>query len=318
MFQPVQNRSTHIDMAIDAPETSNMDVSPAGQSYEAFPNLSRHLAIRGANSQQALALKERSLADREYIAGQSFDLRSQKLELEKIKTLSDMEKERMQVMDTVEMHRQTMRATAGIAKLSGDEPDYQQRMLSIMAANPLAAKDPIITKAIGFRDEHAMMKERFQGQLDQFKAEEAARQADALAREKNQQENKEKMAKINNDFESGRMVAKDLDEARLHFATTAANVAMAKSAMDQETDPEKKKVLAGNVASFQAAQDALTSQFPALKNPPADASASTAPAAPTPPTSFKTEEEAQAAAAAGTIKHGDKIIVGGTNGVWQE
>jgi hypothetical protein len=172
--------------------------NPFGDEGQAFPALNGFLDRRGANSPAAMMLKERALADREHLDTQRFGLDAQKMELEKVHELASIEKERLQIASTMEMHRQTTIASKALSALDGTEPDYQKRVLQIQADNPLAARDPVISRAIEFRNQQALEHERAQTALDTFSAEEKIRQADAMAREQNEEANREKMAAITN------------------------------------------------------------------------------------------------------------------------
>lgn len=147
-------------MPINAPETYNTTESDADQpAASSFPVLDRALSIRGSNSPASLALKQRSLDDREHIAAQNFDLKSQQEEYNKIALLSHIETEKLRVRDSMELQRQTMQATKSLAELDHDSPDYQRSVLKIMADNPLASTNPMIGKAVQFGDQYIQRKQ---------------------------------------------------------------------------------------------------------------------------------------------------------------
>jgi hypothetical protein len=133
---------------------------------EPFPALNRTLALRGPNAART-ALAERSIEDREHVAGQHFEIESQTEELRKVAALAAIDKERLRVSDSMEMHRQTMLASRALADLSPDDPDYQSKVLKITADNPYATKDPVINKAIEFRDHQFLQKQTARNALVQ-------------------------------------------------------------------------------------------------------------------------------------------------------
>lgn len=147
-------------MAIEAPETYD---TQEGQGQ--FPVLTQALSGRGRANPYAVALQARSLEDREHIAAQTFDLHSQQVELNKVKTLADIEKEKLRIQDSMEAHRQVMQASKALSQLQPDDPEYQKKVLEISASNPAASKDPIIEKAIAFKDQQFLKQQEVTGQL---------------------------------------------------------------------------------------------------------------------------------------------------------
>jgi hypothetical protein len=158
-----------------------------GQGAQAqFPVLSRELGRRTGPYQSAL--QARQLADREHIAAQTMDIRSQQVELEKIKELSALETERLKIADTMEAHRQTMKAASAVAALDTSAPDYNQKVLQIGADYPLGVANETIQKAITFRNGAAERQQTFQNQLDMEKQ----RQSDILERQKQSEDFRQK------------------------------------------------------------------------------------------------------------------------------
>ena len=77
-----------IDQPVDLDQNPPVETAAA----DPFPTLGRVLSRR-VQDPRAMALQERRLADNEHIAQRNFAVQAQKLELEKIRHLTELQKE---------------------------------------------------------------------------------------------------------------------------------------------------------------------------------------------------------------------------------
>jgi hypothetical protein len=254
-------------MPIEGPQYL-ADEGEQPQQQTAFPALNRQLDRHSATSPAAMMLKERAMADREHVEMQRFGLDGQKLELQKVSELANIEKERIRIADSMELHRQTMMASKALSQLDGTEPDYQKKVLGIMADNPMASKDPMIAKAITFRNNQAMERQRAQSALDNFKAEEDMRTTDDLLKEQNAEGNREKLEGLKNTDDTKRQQNAETNTARENYGNYLTNEAKAKAKLAEAGDDAGKKAAAqAALEGFTAARTNFEKQFPVVLTP---------------------------------------------------
>ncbi len=169
-------------MPIDEPIDLDQ-VAPRPESNIPFPALTRSLSLRGTGSPQALALRERSLSDREHIAERNFALRSQQHELAKVHQLSEIAKEEMRVHAAMEKQRQTQRAVSLLSKTGYDDPDYEGKVAWLHSHYPMAMKDETIQKHIQHHYETLRLKESGDAALSNHVAKGIATTEELRARE---------------------------------------------------------------------------------------------------------------------------------------
>ena len=143
-------------MALDQPvdlEENPPEEPFAGQGGGAqivqFPTLSRSLGRRSQDP-RAMALQERRMADTEMIANRRFAVDAQKLELEKIRQLTELHKEESAIHKGFETQRQRQSAMKGLLGIKTGE-DFETRILEIGAEHPEAMNDPFIKEHIDTR-----------------------------------------------------------------------------------------------------------------------------------------------------------------------
>ena len=163
----------------EGPEYLSDEGGAPQQTSQGFPVLSRELGRRGANP-MSMALAQRSLMDREHMSAQRLDLSTQKMELEKVHELAEIEKEKLRVQDTMEHQRQVMQATRQLASLDPLLPNYESELLRIRANNPAAANDPVIVGAINYRRQLSMHQQQAGNELKLHRQAQAAAAASHL------------------------------------------------------------------------------------------------------------------------------------------
>lgn len=139
----------------------------AGVPVEQFPSLSRSLSRR-AGDPRALALQERRVADTEHLADRRFAVDAQKLELEKIRHLTDLQTEEAKIRGGFEAERQKQVVMKGLLDIKPGE-DFQTRALELAAENPQAMSDRYIQHHIATRISDAATQSRYRGELDLFR-----------------------------------------------------------------------------------------------------------------------------------------------------
>ena len=141
----------------------------------------RQQAHGGIADAQSLAIRARQQVINEEIAQQRFDVQQANLELDRVKQLADLEKERALVKAQLQQQNQVSTAIGKLGELNPNSEDYQLKMTQIFHDNPLASKDEVVQQLVRNHLQARQIVDETGAHIAQQKAEQDAIQARIIA-----------------------------------------------------------------------------------------------------------------------------------------
>lgn len=213
---------------------------------------------------QALALRAQQQLINEHVSQERFQNQTQLLELNRIRQLTEIAKERAVLQNQMTQQVHSANAITALGALDPNDAQYTVKMAQIFHDNPMASKDPIIESLVKSHLESRHVVETTAAHLESARQENTMR----LQQEK--------------DLEGLRADTAGKEESARKAADSASGVpekiisdySLAKGSLAGETDAQKK-------AGYGAQISELEKQYPLLKTGgtlPAPAVSATAPA----------------------------------------
>lgn len=210
---------------------------------------------------QALALRAQQQLINEHVSQERFQNQTQLLELNRIRQLTEIAKERAVLQNQMTQQVHSANAITALGALDPNDPQYTTKMAHIFHDNPMASKDPIIESLVKSHLESRHVVETTAAHLESFRQEESMR----LQQEKDSEPDKVKLA---GDEETARINARSAGKEGVIPTSVQKTMAdlqgrIAKNQEEFKTASESDKPkLVSEYKGLVEQHDALSRDFP--------------------------------------------------------
>jgi len=169
-----------------AEETQNPEALKEQEIGSRYQELMTGRMARHGQYMQATtaALRARGQLIQEEVAKERFAMQQQEQDLNRIKALTEITKQRIALQQKANEQMHVQRAVSKLGELHSDDPEYMNKMAGIFNENPMATRDPVIQDIIKNQMSERETQQKTANSLKQFREEEEIRNTAANDREK--------------------------------------------------------------------------------------------------------------------------------------